>query len=166
MCPKEIEFAPVVSRESSQFAHASRGDLDQHGARILRLVVASHVALLFCAIDQFHGAVVAQLQRVGNLADGYPRACVQTGDAHEQLVLLRGQPFAASGKFAGPHQLAQRGPETSELAEIGEEHVRHGALAYSGRSSLATGPRSLQEKKEVYRGAGNGVFLGLPCCRG
>ena len=59
------------------------------------------------AIGQFHNAVLAQAEALGEKADGGLPACRQAGNLEQQLVLARLQPALLRGLLAEAKETAQ-----------------------------------------------------------
>jgi len=71
------------------------------------------------AVRQFHGAVVAHPQSLGQLADGEAVAARKSFDCQERLVLLRREAGALGGLFAEMQKLPQGVAERREGFVLG-----------------------------------------------
>ena len=79
-------------------------------------------------VHQPHGAVMAQLQPLRELADGSLVAPGKTLDGQQRLVLLRGEPGAARGVLAEDQEAAQRMAQRGQqlVVGLGDPATGHG----------------------------------------
>lgn len=95
----------------------ARGKDEPDLAAILFVSQPPDIMLRHQPISQAHGAVMANLQPLGQFADGNPVAARKALNGQHRLVSLRGEAHGASGVFAEMQELPQR------VAELGERFV-------------------------------------------
>lgn len=104
----------MAGGKSAQHAAAFSGQR-KHDATVVRGVVrAPDEAFGDRAIGQFHNAVLAQAEALGEKANGGLPACRQPGNLQQQLMLARLQPALLRGLLAEAEEAAQG------ITELGE----------------------------------------------
>jgi hypothetical protein len=108
------EFLEVQFAEGVELARALAGEVQADHALVVGVGLASHQSGGLGAVDQFDGAVVAQQQVVGNVADrGSPTIGV-AADGEQELMLPRGQAGCLGLLFAPSQEAAQSGTEAEK----------------------------------------------------
>ena len=107
-------------REPAKDGVSTPGDLDEHTPAVTRIGFATHEPLVGKPVDETHGAVMADVQTLGQCADR--RRCVwrQPLQREQQLVLLRIEP-ARAGRF-----LTEGEKPADLVAEFGERAIVSG----------------------------------------
>ena len=101
-------------RQSLYHACASSREPQAHDPPVVGVVDAADKARFLGAVDELHGAVVAQQQRVGEITDGRPAIAAVAAHREKQLVLRRGDPRRDGLRLAPVQELAQRGAELQQ----------------------------------------------------
>lgn len=81
-------------RQARQQPLAARSEPDEHPAAVGGVPAPHRQAPILQSIDELHGAVVAQEEPIGELADARPRA-PRPPDGQQELVLPRLEPYRA-----------------------------------------------------------------------
>jgi len=111
--PAELVF--VRRGEPVEQLFATRRQSDHDAPAVFRRVFAADELQPFEAVEEFDGAVVADLQSLGQFADRDGIASGESFDGEQGLMLLRGEPCAPGGIFAEPKELAQRVSERRQV---------------------------------------------------
>lgn len=119
---------------------AVRGNPHQYPAPIGGVNLAHDQSLLVEAINQADGAVMTDVEAIGEGADGWRSASRQPLQGQQQLVLLRVQPVGTSGAFAERQEPADLVTELGERLVIRIARAAH-LLNIVTRYKLRAGPR-------------------------
>ena len=120
---------------------AVRGNPHQYPAPIGGVNLAHDQSLLVEAINQADGAVMTDVEAIGEGADGWRSASRQPLQGQQQLVLLRVQPVGTSGAFAERQEPADLVTELGERLVIRIARAAH-LLNIVTRYKLRAGPLS------------------------
>lgn len=104
----------MVAGELSEHALAFRGELDEHTAAVLDAAAAPDKAARFEAVEQLDGAVMAELETFGEIADGDFLVRRRALRGEHELVLLRLESGFTRGVFAEAKE------EPQLVAKLGE----------------------------------------------
>jgi hypothetical protein len=107
-------------RELPQQRLAPVREADEDFPPVLGIVLAPREAPLGETVDQLDGAVMLNLQALGQLADGRPVSFGQAFDSQQKLVLLRLDPVRLGGVAAE----LQEAPDA--ISELGQRAILGG----------------------------------------
>ena len=118
--------------QSPQHARAGRGELEPHHSFVVGIRDPAHDACLHRPVDQPDRAVVANQQRVGDVADGRAPPVVVAADREQQLVLRRREPLGAGLLLAPTQEAAQPRPHPEQLPvlRVGQVAARLAVLGH------------------------------------
>jgi hypothetical protein len=112
------QLLDVYLGQALEHARAARSEAEADDTAVVGIVRAPHQPCLLRTVDELHRAVMAQQQRVRDVADrGSPIAMV-AADGEEQLVLRRRDAGGDSLRLAPVQELAQRGPELEQTLVV------------------------------------------------
>jgi len=94
------QFRTMRVRQPMQLAFAGRREFHPNRAAVRVGAGARDEAALFQAVEQAHGAVMADQQVFGQGADGGTGALVERADGEQHLMLLRLQSLGAGRLLA------------------------------------------------------------------
>src|SRR5581483_9678372 len=114
---RRAQLGVVLERELVQQRLAARGEADEHLAAVGLAAAAANQPLGFGAIHQLDGAVVLEVQTLGELADGRLLPGGVAADGEQELVLLGLDPGGAGGLLAEVDEAADL------VAQLGERAV-------------------------------------------
>ena len=137
-----MQLLHVGGRERLQMLLALGGELQPDDPLVLGVAAAGDQARLLGPVDQADGAVVAEQEVVGHLADRRPARVGVAPDGQQELVLGRRQPGCLGLLLAPAQEAAQAGPERQQVLVVGvrQSHRTHDIIVVRcyGRSAAAT----------------------------
>src|SRR5689334_3066924 len=103
----------MIERKLLQYSFPMRRQIKQHFTAIFCCPLTAHEPSCLKSIDQFHSAMVLNLQPIGNFHDPRTNATRKPFEGEQQLMLLWLQACAARRLFAevneSPYQPAKFG---------------------------------------------------------
>lgn len=110
------------------------GELHAHDPAVARIRATAHESPGFRAVHKLNGAVMAQEQISGEIADGRRRAVWMAFDRHKQLVLRMGQADRTSLVLTPVLETAQTDAKRQKVLEVLAGWLRQTGTPPLGRS--------------------------------
>jgi hypothetical protein len=95
--PKAAELVAMYDGQLFEQPPSGRGQRHVLAAQVVGIGRPHHEPGALGPVDELDGRVVAQLQRLGEVADDRPAGAGKSSDGQEQLVLRGGGPGLAGG---------------------------------------------------------------------
>src|SRR5262249_8803579 len=132
----------VGGREALEDPPPARREIEAHDPPVLLVDDPADEARLLGAVDELHGAVVAQKERVGHVADRRRPRAVVAPDRQQELVLLAGETGGCRLLVAPPQEAAQSRSECQQLPELAVAQACRRQDAGSGARCPSSGTTS------------------------
>src|SRR5262249_3345847 len=117
------QLGPMRDRELAEEPVAVRRDRDDHLAAVRPAVPPDDQPALLAAVDQLDGAVVPQLEPLGERPDGRRNPRRNAADGKEELVLARLDADLGRSVLAEAEEAAELVAEFGEGAVLGERDI-------------------------------------------